>query len=268
MAKDYQLDFDSFKLGYEEYKNYVLTKMSSFCFNYDPSGRKYIVSPYFLRYIPQALSKRFRLLHIEDSFDDITRFLKENIFSEKSRFLSFLQAVYDQQDRTRYNPFESLNKDVFDIINDEGFELDFFWDVEKGEIRNKIDTANTHIINEVATSMVEGNKEMYEQSVQDFLCYRETTGKARNDFYHESLDRMKDLIQNVLTLKHNGIKISEKSRIEDILFAGKSPEFNSIIEMVIKHIHHDTMGSRLSINEKTYKYLWLELNNWLYLLSR
>ena len=102
--------------------------------------------------------------------------------------------------------------------------------------------------------------------MEEFLTF-ELSNQSLNDFYHESLDKMEEVLENVLTIHHKA-KISEKSKLVDILFDGKNAEMKNMLDFVITKIHHNSTTKRIKINKKEYNYLWLELNKIIYLVIK
>ena len=154
---------------------------------------------------------------------------------------------------------------ITDAIQDDIFDLDFYFDCITNQIKRKIDPITTNTINKVSSSLVDSNKELYSQCVSGFLNY--TLPKTnKNDFYHESLDRMKEVLENYLTLYHDGCKLNDK-KLVDILLDNKDNDIKSVLNYIIKNIHHN-QGERSNLNEKEYNYIWLEINKIIYLVQK
>ena len=164
---------------------------------------------------------------------------------------------------------------VVSVNEPEVFDLEFYYDKADKVFKKKLDGATVEIINqntaELSTS--ETNKIRYEECVAEFLSFRKDSQTNKHLFYNQSLDKLKRIIENVLEnnyKKEDGSfpKLSSKKQISNILFDVSHPEFESRIGYVVSNIHHEQGGQPKKFTEKEYVYLWLELNQILYLLNR
>lgn len=211
-----------------------------------------------------------RISEDEENIDnsDAFYFIKENFFAEKDKMLGFLQCVIDER-KTGQIYFDSPNMANFEIIktiSNPMFNLDFYFDEKDCKIKKKLDSISTQNINQIHESLEKQNQNLYSKCVEEFLTFK-LSNQISNDFYHESLDRMKEVLENILTIHYN-IKLSEKSKLIDILFDNKNQGMKDMVNFIITKIHHNSTGQRIKINKKEYNYLWFELNTIIYLTTK
>jgi hypothetical protein len=264
-AKDtFDLDLSSFTLGFEDYSKNIIDKYKT----NDLVGTIEWMVPIdiqkILYYRGLDYKGRYNTINVGSK---ALFFISNNFFAEKSKFLGFIQKViddyfYDSEAREYF-----IEKDIIEPLTSNIFNLDFYFDESDKKLKRKIDLITTSNINHVSQGLDDQNKDLYEQCVSEFLTFS-LPSNGLNDFYHESLDRMKEIIENYLTLNYSGFRISKIKPLFDILFDGQNEEFKSILEYVVKKIHHNDSGNRIHLNQKEYIYIWLELNKILYLLKR
>jgi len=262
----FDLDLSSFKLGFEDYRKHIINIYRSL----DDPSRYSITS-----YIPKQLREYVKYKNISSFIinsvyvtqSGVFQFLNSNFFETKELLLGFLQLLIDEFHNSNTSVAKLLNNGVLEPLTSNIFNLDLYFDESDNKLKRKIDPITTSNINEVSQGLDEQNKDLYEQCVSEFLTFS-LPDTSLNDYYHESLDRMKEIIENHLTINYDDVRISNKNRLSDIIFNGQNEEFKSILEFVVKKIHHNDTGNRIQLNQKEYIYIWLELNKILYLLKR
>ena len=200
---------------------------------------------------------------------DFFNYLYKNHFSDEDNLLNFLQTTIVEllQVHTVYSTIYQ-NDVINELLKNPVFKLNFYFDEKNSRITRIIDLGVEHVINENLLSLDQQNKRLYEECVLNFISFNKSVLKDNNSYYHEELDKMKELIDNVLTIKFNGCRLAEKDKIVGIIFDSNNQTFISVLNYVIKKIHHNESGVRENLNEKEYLYIWLELNKILYLLNR
>jgi len=162
---------------------------------------------------------------------------------------------------------------IGNINNPAVFKLDFHYDNESKQIKRKLDAVTTEIINNNANEIDAGNNARYQDCVDEFLQFKRSLIKDPMFFYNQSLDRLKRVVENTLKNKYSRSdgtfpKLSDRKQISNILFGNQHAEFENRIGYIIENIHHEKEGQPKKFTEKEYVYLWLELNQILYLLNR
>jgi hypothetical protein len=264
----FDLDLSSFKLGFEDYRKNIVHQYKVKDIDIDlgissllPIQIKQHIKYRNLNYIPNYRNYAYPP---SQAFN----FVIKNFFEkDKDIFLGFVQMMIDSHfdNPEIFDIF--INREIIQPLSNGVFNLDFYFDESDKKLKRKIDPITTSNINEVSQGLDEQNKDLYEQCVSEFLTFS-LPSNGLNDFYHESLDRMKEIIENHLTLNYADVRISNKNRLSDIIFNGQNEDFKSILEYVVKKIHHNDTGNRIQLNQKEYIYIWLELNKILYLLKR
>lgn len=245
-----------------------------------------------LHYIlPEKICRQYKFSEYSRSHLGTMIFLEDTYLSkdDKEGFISFLNMVLPETIRLYKKETYELNKinknlastliSFIDLVistnEPEVFDLDFYYDKEDKVFKRKLDEATAEVINQNASEFTndEANKERYEECVAEFLSFRQGTQSNRALFYNQSLDKLKRIVENTLEKgykKDDGSfpKLSNKKQISNILFDASHPEFESRIGYVVSNIHHEQGGQPKKFSEKEYVYLWLELNQILYLLNR
>lgn len=157
--------------------------------------------------------------------------------------------------------------------NQKVFNIDFLYDEKNHNFKRKLNEVTIETINFNNDNLDGDNKNRYQECVSDFLLYKRDIIKNNKLFYNESLDRLKRVVEN--TLQNNYKKpdgsfpmIHKIKELSNILFNDSNPDFEKLVSYIIKNVHHEEGGTPKNFNEKEYVYLWLELNNILYLLNR
>jgi hypothetical protein len=176
-------------------------------------------------------------------------------------FIAVLSYFFEEADSLNANLISTIENK----INSPLFALEF--EVRDGKLQKKIDSGTTNVINSINDSLINSNKEIYETCVVNYFTY---SLKRDNNWRHEELDRMIGIFQNCLVLYHGipegkDLFISHKKPINDLIFSNSNQEFLDFLDFIIKNFHHDKDGQRITINNKMFNYMWLELNKLIYL---
>jgi hypothetical protein len=171
--------------------------------------------------------------------------------------------------RTMYKFLDLLVK----TNNPSVFNLNFYFDKDNSDFRRKLDEVTTESINSNIDNLDGDNKVRYQECVSDFLLYKKDAIKDNKLFYNESLNNLKKVIENTLQNNYKKTggtfpKIHKKKELSNILFDDSNVDFENFINYVVKNVHHEEGGQPKIFTEKEYTYLWLELNNILYLLNK
>lgn len=242
--------------------------------------------------LPEKIFKQYKYSEYSRNGIGLMGFLSSSYISknDSGEFISFLNEILPNVINflNKYQPHEidrvnnKLNETLIDFtdlvlsVNEtDVFDLDFYYDKKDGLFKRKLDYATIEIINQNTYSLVgdDINRLRYEDCVTEFLAFRQDNGSDIKLFYNQSLDKLKRIVENTLEKeykKEDGSfpKLSSKKQITNILFDTSHPEFESRIGYVVSNIHHEQGGQPKKFTEKEYIYLWLELNQILYLLNR
>ena len=241
--------------------------------------------------LPEKICRQYKFSEYSRNHQGLMDFLEDTYISrgDKESFISFLNMVLDEivillkkdsYERDKLN--KNLNMTIFkftDLVistnEPEVFDLDFYYDKADRSFKRKLDAVSTETINQNTLNLADDeiNKNRYEECVAEFLSFKHDEKSNRVLFYNQSLDKLKRIVENTLEKdyrKEDGSfpKLSNKKQISNIIFDDSHPEFESRISYVISNIHHEQGGQPRMFKEKEYIYLWLELNQILYLLNR
>lgn len=281
----YNLDLSSFVLGFEDYRQCVIRFYSEI----DKSSgiARYLPTKIYDYLIYKNISFETEVYDRKSVVAGFTKavnssafkFISKNFFSEKDKMLGFLQLVIDEYKPKEGEGLEDLKilffegalikfyeLEIIKIISNPIFNLDFYFDEKDFKIKRKVDPITTQNINFINESLEKRNQDLYQKCVEEFLTFVDH-GKSTSDFYHESLDRMKEVLENILTI-HYQTRLSETNKFTNLLFDGQNEEMKNILKFIITKIHHNETGTRSKINKKEYNYIWLELNKLIYLVTK
>lgn len=241
--------------------------------------------------LPEKICMQYKYSEYSRNGLGLMNFLKNTYISkdDKDGFISFLNQVlpkviefsqlqsYELGRINRYLPttLVAFLGFVSSANEAEVFDLDFYYDNKDKLFKRKLDSVTIEIINQNASNFIadDTNKLRYEDCVAEFLAFRGDIKANENLFYNQSLDKLKRIVENTLEKEYkreDGTfpKLSNKKQISDILFGALHSDFESRIGYVVSNIHHEQGGQPKKFTEKEYVYLWLELNQILYLLNR
>ncbi|MFM2339643.1 MAG: hypothetical protein RLZZ360_279 [Candidatus Parcubacteria bacterium] len=244
-----------------------------------------------LHILPEKICKQYRYSEHNRNHLGLMNFLESSYIlkEDKDGFISFLNEVIPEvlklYQRSSYE-LDGINKKLSETLLDfidlvistnevEVFDLDFFYDKKDRSFKRKLDDVTIEVINRNTSNLDEDdtNKLRYDECVAEFLAFRHDGQSNKHLFYNQSLDKLKRIIENTLEklyTKEDGTfpKLSNKKQISNILFDDQNPDFENRIGYVVSNIHHEQGGQPKKFTEKEYVYLWLELNQILYLLNR
>lgn len=241
--------------------------------------------------LPEKICKQYQYSEYSRNNLGLLNFLENSYISKNNKegFVSLLNEIIPkvinlyqkpsyQLDNINQNLEETLIEFIDLVVSTneaEIFDLDFYYDKKDNLFKRKLDAATVEIINQNTSNLNNNdmNKLRYAECVAEFLAFRNDGQSNKNLFYNESLDKLKRIVENTLEkeyIKEDGSfpKLSNKKQISNILFDTSHPDFESRIGYVISNIHHEQGGQPSKFSEKEYVYLWLELNQILYLLNR
>ncbi|MBY0538068.1 hypothetical protein K2P47_01565 [Patescibacteria group bacterium] len=244
-----------------------------------------------LHILPEKIGKQYRYSEYSRNHLGLISFLESSYIlrEDQEGFVSFLNEIipevlnlFQRQQYELDNINNKLSETLLDFIelvistNDaEVFDLDFYYDNKDRLFKRKLDVVTAEVINQNTSDLDtdSANKLRYEECVAEFLAFRHDGQSNKNLFYNQSLDKLKRIVENTLErlyAKEDGSfpKLSNKKQISNILFDGEHPDFENRIGYVVSNIHHEQGGQPKKFTEKEYVYLWLELNQILYLLNR
>ena len=141
------------------------------------------------------------------------------------------------------------------------FNLDYFYDSTNNRIVRKLNNGVAASINLNLQELA--HKESYANCVDEFLEPSGNLDKLK------ALENIKNVFQDILSEK--GVKISEKSKVINLLTPGKNP---NNLEFIIKNIHHSQLDratgrvEKYRFTDNEFVYWWLEINNFIYLLTK
>ncbi len=276
------------KLNLEKFAHDYQSFYASACNLFNEAENKNII-----RYIlTDDINSQYKYSEKKRNGYPVMSFLAETYLNgEQEIFLSFFNEIlpnilqylgkeewqYQKIPNERRSDFTVITYKFFDLIassnNPSVFNLDFYYDKKNHDFRRKIDEINTRLINSNDSDLEGDNKIRYQECVSDFLLYKKDVIKSDKLFYNKSLDNLKKVVENTL---QNGYKrsdgtfprIHEKKQLSNILFNDSNSDFENFLDYVIKNVHHENGGQPKNFTEKEYVYLWLELNNILYLLNK
>lgn len=244
-----------------------------------------------LHILPEKICKQYRYSEYSRNHLGLMSFLKSSYIlrDDQDGFVSFLNEVIPEVlnlfQRQQYE-LDKINKKLGETLIDfielvistndaDVFDLDFYYDKKDRLFKRKLDVVTAEVINHNTSDLDtdSANKLRYEECVAEFLAFRHDGQSNKHLFYNQSLDKLKRIVENTLErlyTKEDGSfpKLSNKKQISNILFDGQHPDFENRIGYVISNIHHEQGGQPKKFTEKEYVYLWLELNQILYLLNR
>jgi hypothetical protein len=274
------LNLEKFAHGYDSFFNAVIHVLKTA----DVRG----VLGYIL---PEKICKQYKFSEYNRDGLGLMHFLENTYIShsDKEEFISLLNLVlpvviklYQKESYYLDQINRYLQATLVDFIDltvntnqSEVFDLDFYYDKTDKIFKKKLDTATTEVINQNAASFDASsvNRIRYEECVAEFLSFKQDVTTDKSLFYNQSLDKLKRIVENTLEVDYqneNGTfpKLSNKKQIANILFDNSHSEFESRTGYVLANIHHEQGGRPKKFIEKEYVYLWLELNQILYLLNR
>lgn len=244
-----------------------------------------------LHILPEKICKQYRYSEYSRNHLGLMSFLESSYILKEDLegFVSFLNEIIPEVLKLcKRQPYEldKINKklsetllDFIDLIistNDaEVFDLDFYYDKKDMLFKRKLDSVTAKVINQITSDLDtdSANKLRYEECVAEFLAFRHDGQSKKRLFYNQSLDKLKRIVENTLERHYANEddsfpKLSSKKQISNILFDGQHPDFENRIGYIVSNIHHEQGGQPKKFTEKEYVYLWLELNQILYLLNR
>lgn len=276
------------KLNLEKFAHNYQSFYASACSLFNEADNKNII-----RYIlTDDINSQYKYSNKKRNGYPVMSFLAETYLNgEQEIFLSFFNEIlpnilqYIGKKEWEYEKIPSERRSDFTVIiykfadliinsnNPSVFNLDFYYDTKKYSFRRKIDGVTARLINSNDSNLEGDNKIRYQECVSDFLLYKKDIINSDKLFYNKSLENLKKVVENTL---QNGYKktdgtfprISDKKQLSNILFSDNNSDFENFLDYVIKNIHHEAGGQPKKFTEKEYVYLWLELNNILYLLNK
>jgi hypothetical protein len=261
-SNNFNLKLKSFVGGFDKYKNYVWRYFYSRTFS-NFNLKNDLLLPKSVRYgIKYSLIKS-DLRSIKNEFiidDDIfIGFLQEFINDNRNLFES--NSVINSHENELMNFFHIITEPFESVLFDLGVSFNF----NTLTFEKSLDRATNEQINKISELLDDGNLLLYESCVSDFIHYNTTT-KDRN-FYHDSLDRLKEVLENYLNTSYSGLKLHDK-KVSDILFDGTNQKLiKNNFDWIIGVIHHNGSGVHEDLTRKEWIYAWLELNKLLYLFG-
>jgi hypothetical protein len=272
-----QLNLESFAHGYQSFYKSTIGLL------------KHAEQHRTLHYIlPKSINSQYAYSDAKRKGHSTMSFLEQTyLVEEQEIFLSFFNEMlpniikYQNMEDWRIRSIDkylgSVVKEFAKLIvesnNSDVFKIDFYYDKINKDFRRKIDSVTSESINSNNNDLDGDNKNRYQQCVSDFLSYKRDLITGKKLFYNDSLNNLKKVIENALQndyKKEDGSspRLHNKKELSNILFDSSNSDFESRIDYIIKNIHHEEGGQPKIFTEKEYIYLWLELNNILYLLNR
>jgi hypothetical protein len=272
-----KLNLQSFSLGYEDFFSTVKSILNES----DNNGS-------LIYLIPNDIDAQYRYSEHKRNHQPRYAFLLDKFLKLENNdlFLSFFNEVINSKFEAP-EPSSDIWKncpglrtsmfklsDLIDNINNSAvFTLEFYFDKKSKQIKRKLDPVTIETINLNAENITTGNDIRYQECVEEFLSFKRDFSENNNLFYNNSLDKLKRVVENTLKneyVRDGGLypKISDRKQISNILFDKENTDFENRIKYIVENIHHEKSGQPKKFSEKEYTYLWLELNQILYLLNR
>jgi hypothetical protein len=263
--QDYHLDLSSFIQGYEGFNNYILILFENYVLV--EIGYNQGINNIFPKIVDDIFENQhgdniYNFFEKTGNLSEIKYFIVNNFLSNpKTSIFGYIQELFNE----RNNLNENFVSKIKEKINSPLFDLECYVDKEY-IIKKKIDPITTNNINTISKTLKAKNQELYDNCVSSYLGY---TVKSKNtNWFHEELDKMIDILQNVLGLYYNGARLTG-NLLRTEIFGGENSEFDQLMIFILKHIHHDDPNNvRIPIKEKEFNYLWLEINKIIYLLIK
>lgn len=141
-------------------------------------------------------------------------------------------------------------------------DLDYFWNKKTKQIEQKLDQANTLIINHNAKNI--DINFGYQECVDEFL-------KPRKDInYLQSLQHIYGVLEAIVSKKNPNLRLNQSQKMAKFITdkTEKLGAIQQIFSFINTNIHHPIKdGQKYEFNESEYVYWWLEINKLIFMIN-